>query len=178
MIWLKRLSRRHLRMAAIVLASAVVFVALVGFLILPPIVKSVAASKLSEALHRPVAIEAVRLNPFALSLTIRGFKLGERQGPETFVAFDELYLNAELSSIFRLGPVLREIRLTRPAVRLVRHTADRYNFSDLLEQPKPAPAKPSSRPSRSASRSTTSRSWTDGSTSSTSRCRRRTRCAS
>jgi uncharacterized protein involved in outer membrane biogenesis len=150
MLRLKRITGRQLRIAGIALAAALALFALLGFLAVPPLLKAVLASKLSEALHRPVSIREVRANPFALSLTLRGLRVGEPSGPDTFLAFEELYVNVELASILRLGPVLREIRLTQPAVRLVRHAGERYNFSDLLAAPKSEkPAEPA-RPLRFA----------------------------
>ncbi|MFB3818580.1 MAG: DUF748 domain-containing protein, partial [Candidatus Methylomirabilales bacterium] len=153
MILVQRITGRHLQIATLALAATLVLVALVGFLAVPPLLKAVLAGKLSEALRRPVSIQEVRANPFALSVTLRGLRVGEPSGPETFLAFEELYLNAELASVLRLGPVLREVRLTRPALRLVRHTGDRYNVSDLLTRPKagkPATPETPARPLRFA----------------------------
>jgi len=41
---------------------------IVGFFVLPPILKSILTQKLSENLHREVTIEDIKLNPYALSL--------------------------------------------------------------------------------------------------------------
>ena len=136
---LAHITRRRLRNAGISLGVFLILFTLIGFFAVPPLLKSILTQKLSEALHRQVSIQEIRVNPYALSVIVRGFKIGEREGPETFMAFEELYVNAEISSIIRRGPVLKEIRLTRPTLRLVRQTEETYNFSDLLTQPKPAP---------------------------------------
>lgn len=47
--------------------GAVALVGVAGFLVAPPLVKSVAETKLSELLHRPVSIEGLSINPYALS---------------------------------------------------------------------------------------------------------------
>lgn len=52
-----------------------VVLGLVGFFIAPPIVKSLAVDKLSAALHRKVSVEKIRINPYALSVTVRGCSL-------------------------------------------------------------------------------------------------------
>ena len=39
-------------------------VGVLGFLVVPPVLKSVLLSKLGEALHRDVAIESISLNPY------------------------------------------------------------------------------------------------------------------
>jgi uncharacterized protein involved in outer membrane biogenesis len=144
---LRFITWRRLRMAGIIAASLLVLFTLVGFFVLPPLAKSLLTQRFSEALRRPVSIEEIRVNPYTLTVTVRGFKVGEREGAQTFVAFEELYVNAELSSIIRRGPVLKEIRLTRPTVRLVRHAEAKYNFSDLLVQSRPAPSSPPPQPS-------------------------------
>jgi outer membrane protein OmpA-like peptidoglycan-associated protein len=116
-----------------ILASVVLFGGL-GALALPPIVRHVAVEKLGEALHRPVAIRRVAIDPFALSLTVEGVDVKEREGDKTFAAFERLYLNLQFSSLFRWGPVIDEIRLVDPKFRAVRLAGNRYNFSDLIDE--------------------------------------------
>ena len=106
---------------------------ILGFLVAPPILKSILIKKLSENLHRSVAIKQIRVNPFVLSLTIRGFSLKERTGEDTFISFDELYLNLQSISLLKRGFVLSEIKLTKPYVNIVRNEDGSYNFSDLLK---------------------------------------------
>jgi hypothetical protein len=113
--------------------------ALTGFLAVPPIVKSQLEAELSKALHRAVTVEAVRVNPFAPSVTVRGFAARERSGDGLFVTFDELYVNAAWTSIFRLAPVIDEVRLTKPHVRVVRNPDRTYNFQDLVDEALAAP---------------------------------------
>jgi hypothetical protein len=113
---------------------AFVFVGVLGFFALPPLVKSVLLDQLGQALHRPVAVDRVRINPYALSLTLEGVSIGEREGGEQFASFDSLYVNLESSSIFRLGAVVGELRLVNPKLKVVRVSASRYNFSDLLDE--------------------------------------------
>ncbi|HSB78938.1 MAG TPA: DUF748 domain-containing protein, partial [Candidatus Methylomirabilis sp.] len=121
---------------------------LVGFFVIPPILKAILTKQLTTALHREVSVREVRVNPFALSLALRGLTVKERSGPETFASFEELYVNLESYSVLRLAAIVREVRLTKPFVRIVRHPDQSYNFSDLLEgsappkQAKQAPAKP------------------------------------
>lgn len=119
-----------------------VILGIAGFFIAPPIVKSLAVDKLSAALHRKVSVEKIKINPYALSVTIRGFTLEDPGNPNPFVAFDELYVNADLmSSIFRPALILKKITLAKPYVGISRKTDGSYNFSDLLtgDEEKPRP---------------------------------------
>lgn len=106
--------------------------ALVGFVLIPVVAKSIVPDKLSAALHRPVTIDNIAFNPFALSLTVEGLRIGEPRGPDIFVAFGQLYVNLGFGSAVKLGPVIKEIRLTQPYVRVARHSDNTFNFSDLL----------------------------------------------
>lgn len=115
-------------------AGLVAAFAVIGFLVVPPIAKSLLAEKLSEALHRKVTIEALRVNPFAPSVTVRGFAVRERSGEDLFVTFDELYVNAAWTSVFRLAPVVDAVTLTKPHVRVVRGPDRTYNFQDLVDE--------------------------------------------
>ncbi|MBW1939656.1 MAG: DUF748 domain-containing protein, partial [Deltaproteobacteria bacterium] len=122
------------------LGIAVFFVVytIIGFLILPPIIKSVAVKKLSEALHRPVVIQKIKLNPYALSLTINGLTVKEREEPTDFVSFNSLYVNLQGVSILKLAPVIKEFRLEGPFIKVVRKMDGGYNFSDLIISSEPS----------------------------------------
>ncbi|HSE90127.1 MAG TPA: DUF748 domain-containing protein [Candidatus Binatia bacterium] len=126
---------RHPRTRKIVIWIAAIF-AFIGILALaaPPLLKNKIAAELSQKLHREVSIEQIRINPFAMSVTVRGFLMKERQGSATAVSFDELYANLELTSLFRWGPVLKEIRLVKPYVNLIRNEDRTYNFTDLIDE--------------------------------------------
>jgi uncharacterized protein involved in outer membrane biogenesis len=126
--------------------AAVVLFGVLGFLVLPPIAKSLLQDQLGKALHRPVAISRIGINPYAMTLNVEGFSVQEREGGEDFVSFDNLYVNLQSVSVFRGGPVVGEVRLVNPRVRVVRTAADRYNFSDLVDEylarPKPETDEP------------------------------------
>jgi hypothetical protein len=139
---------RRLRKAATWLAGAVALFAVVGFLVLPPIVRSVIEKKAGEALHRKTTVAEVRINPFALSVTVRGLAIADRETGGPFLAFDELYVNAQSVSAWHRGPVFREITLRGPRVVLVRKADGRYNFSDLVDEFAGKPSPPDAKPLR------------------------------
>ena len=132
------------RKLAIWLAAIAALIGISAFAA-PPLLKGKIATELAKTLHREVSIEQIWLNPFTMSLTVRGFVMKERQGSATAVSFDELYANLELQSLFRWGPVFKEFRLTKPYVNLIRNQDRTYNFSDLIDEftkgpPKDPPA--------------------------------------
>src|SRR5262245_6499138 len=135
MTFLERLTRRgRARTVAIWAGSIVALYAVAGFLVAPPIVRSHAEKILSAQLGRKVTVERVRINPFALSASVLGFAIKEREGEGNLFAFDELYVNFTLSSLFRLAPVVEEIHLAKPAVRVVRGEDKTYSFQDILDR--------------------------------------------
>ena len=69
--------RRKLALWAL---GLLLFYTIVGFLILPPIVRSVAVKQLSKQLDREVSIEKIKINPFALSTTVRGLLIKDKDG--------------------------------------------------------------------------------------------------
>jgi uncharacterized protein involved in outer membrane biogenesis len=122
-------------------AGAVVLFAALSFLAAPPIARHVAVKQLSEALHRPVSIRKVSVNPFALTLTVEGLDIKEREGGASFAGFESLFVNLQASSLFRWGPVVDEIRLVDPKFRVARLAENRYSFSDLIDEFAATPAK-------------------------------------
>lgn len=119
-----------------VLRAVIAFalIGVIGFLVLPPVVKYFVLAKASEALHRTVDVKKISINPYALTLEVEGLSIQEREGTETFASFDSLYVNLESASIFRGGPVVGELRLAGPKLRVVRLSDTRYNFSDLMDE--------------------------------------------
>ena len=120
-------SRKWLQRAA----WAFVIYLSVGFLILPPIIRAVAVKQLAKELHREVSLEQVRLNPFALSIAIRGLKVTDPDA-ETLLAWDEVYVNLQLSSFLGHAWVFDEIAVVNPYARVQVNQDYSLNFSDIL----------------------------------------------
>lgn len=120
------------------IALVLILYTLVGFWVLPPLAKHLLEKNLSEKLHRKVTVDQISINPFELSLCMKGFTITEIDSTENFIAFDELYAVLQGGSIVERALILREVRLTGPYVRIARMAEDRFNFSDLLNAGKPA----------------------------------------
>ena len=116
------------------LASILFTIGVLLGLVAPPLIRGKVASALSDKFHRPVSIEQIAINPFAMSAAIRGFLMKERQGDTPALSFDELFVNLEMRSLFRLGPVVKELRLIKPYVSVIRNEDRKYNFQDLIEE--------------------------------------------
>ncbi|WP_374681910.1 DUF748 domain-containing protein [Accumulibacter sp.] len=115
-------------------ALALLVFSVLGFLVLPLVVKAVLVEQLAQVLQRPVAVDGVRINPYTLSLQVSGLAIQEKGGGEVVAGFDRLDLNAEWSSLWHGGPVISELNLVAPAFRVVRQPDGRFNFSDLVDE--------------------------------------------
>ncbi len=122
---------------------------LIGFFILPPLLKSILTNELSKALHRPVTIYQIKVNPYILSIRAKGLEVKEQSGKETFVSCDEIYLDIQSLSLFKRALILREVQLKHPYLKIIRHQDSSFNFSDLIEKKEPSsPVEKESKPLR------------------------------
>jgi len=112
---------------------------LLGFFALPPMLKYILAKKLSENLHRGVTINQIKINPYALSIAVRGLTVKDKDSSETFVSCEEIFLNLQSLSALKRAIILSEIRLSQPFIKITQHPDRSYNFSDLIEKKETKP---------------------------------------
>ena len=133
-------SRRFLLKATQWLVILITVFTVIGFLVVSPIAKHFLAKKLSEQLNREVVIKGMIFNPYALSVLMAGFTVKGRNNQETLFSFDELYVNLQAASVFEKGLILKELRVYKPYLNIVRNDDKLYNFSDLVESSEEKPA--------------------------------------
>ncbi len=113
----------------------VVAYSVIGFFIAPPIVRWVLVGQLKEKLHRDASVRKVRLNPYALSVTIDGLQINERNSTNRFVGWEKLYVNLQIASVFQRVIVLREVSLSNAFAHVSLQRDQSLNFSDLIPPP-------------------------------------------
>jgi Domain of Unknown Function (DUF748) len=118
--------------------------ALFGFFVAPRIVRGQIMKAAAEKLTTTPRIDKIRVNPFALSLTLSGFSLEDPSGDPVF-AFDRFYVRfAPLRSL--LGtPTLSRFYLDRPRASLEVMPDSTFNWVALFK-PQPAAAPPDTSP--------------------------------
>jgi len=134
------------RRLCLIAGVLVVLFTIVGFLVLPPIIKAQLEKRLSAALGRTVTVEKVRVNPYTLALTLENFDIRLKDGSGSFLGWKRLYVNfdalASLTGTWTLGA----IELDGMHVNVVVMPDGSLNFSDLLARlqtpPEQAPAAP------------------------------------
>lgn len=135
-------ARRGVRWSLGTCVGLFVLFGLLGYFWLPGFAKAKLEAALSDALHRPVSIQAIDVHPYALTATVRGFRVGARPeqagagGAETppLLSVGELHVNLNLASLALRAAVFSEVRVKSPSLHFERVAEGRYSVSDLLEE--------------------------------------------
>ncbi|SFO34702.1 DUF748 domain-containing protein [Nitrosospira briensis] len=135
---LHRFTRNRRLVAGLgIFAAVIALFGLIGYFWLPGYAKTKLETALSDALQRPVTVQSIDIQPYTLELTVRGFRIGEKEtsidAAKALFSLDELYVNLSIASIARGAPVISSVSLTAPAFRLVRESDQRFNITDLIE---------------------------------------------
>ena len=134
--WLGLTRRLHTgrvpKILAWLLAGWLLLLAL-GYLVAPPLARSVLATQLSKALGRDVAIERVAINPLDLSVDVLGLSVKDRAGAEQ-LGFEKLHIDLSSASVTQAGIVVDAMHLQAPRVAVTRLADGRYDISDWLDR--------------------------------------------
>ncbi|HEU4371836.1 MAG TPA: DUF748 domain-containing protein [Methylomirabilota bacterium] len=127
-----------------VLAVLAVAYTLAGFFLVPRLIATYVPRYVQEQLKRRAEIGEVRLNPLLFKVEIKHFRLQEADG-QPLLGFDRLFIDFELSSLFRRAWTFAEIQLEAPRLDVVLTRDGRLNLADLIDAlPQGEPAAPSS----------------------------------
>ena len=106
--------------------------------ILPMIVRSKAVAAIEETTGRKAHIKSVAINPFTLTITVKGFSIDEKEGAP-LVGFSQVRASLALASIYKRALILSYVTIDTPTFSIVRTAPNCYNFSDILDRQKNAP---------------------------------------
>jgi len=121
-----------------IICTVVFFVlfTIIGFFVVPPIAKHYILEALSRELNRQVSLEQVSVNPYTLTVTLRGLEIKEPKSDKPFVSVGEFVVNLNFRSLLKRIPVIELLTVRKPYVHVVRNDNKTYNFSDLLAKMK------------------------------------------
>lgn len=125
-------SRRSLDRLFLWSAVVVIVYTVVGFFVVPLVLRSILPPRLTKFLGRQVVIERLRFNPYTLGLAARGIRVYDASGKGVFASADEFYLNMRLTSLPRRAFVFGRVRIEKPYLTLARSKDGSYNFEDLF----------------------------------------------
>ena len=100
----------------------------------PILVHDIVAGQVAELLGRPATVGEVSFNPFTLILRAKALQIFEADGKTPVASVDGIEVNASITSLFRLAPILDKIQITGPHVALVRESVNRFNVSDIIDR--------------------------------------------
>ena len=158
--WLPRLAKTALTLSVLWL---------LGWLVLPWAAKPQLERHASEALGRTVTVDAISFHPWSLELEVLGLRVGMAEpanageisiqngthrltDSESQLSIQRLYVDAELSSMFRLAPVVDAVQIDHPVLR-VRHLGQgKHDLQDVLDKlaSNDTPTEPDTGPARLA----------------------------
>lgn len=116
--------------------------AVLGFYLLPAVLKSKLSEIIQEETGRNASVAKIEFNPFKFFVGIHGFKIHEKDD-KSFVDFETLTLKLNaFDSIKHLGLVVDEITLTKPSFHIAKLKDGKFNFDDVVKpKKKEAPKK-------------------------------------
>ncbi|WP_413937061.1 DUF748 domain-containing protein [Nitrospira sp. BLG_1] len=127
------------------LVGLIALYALVGFILLPYLIKSYVVPTVSEQIKHPILLRDAAFNPFALSVRLTGLEVQE-QNETPMLGFEELFVNVSAASLFLQKMAFDEIHLTMPFVAAKVNSDGKLNLMSLVPpedekaQPSPQPA--------------------------------------
>ena len=107
---------------------------IVGFLVIPPVVRKLLIENLRKRAGLEASVRSVRFNPFTLALTLEGLSIADRRPGSVLFSADEIYANAQLSSLFRWAATLSEFRVVHPVIGARRFADGKINLAEVIEE--------------------------------------------
>ena len=115
----------------------------------PSIVNSIAGKLVEQKIGRHLSLGHVEFNPWTLELTLDDVVLaGAAAGSPPQLQVKRIHANAAITSLFRLAPVIDNLDVDAPLLRLSRLADGGYDIDDMVQ--KIAAAPPADHPARFA----------------------------
>ena len=129
---LGKLLRKYRRAIGIFAAVLSVY-ALAGFFLVPWLIKKNAVEIVADTIGAELRIEKVAVNPFVLSLQVDGVALDDPSGAPV-LRVHQIFVNFQLSSLFRWAWTFDEVRIDAPEAFLARDSGGVFNIGFLMPQ--------------------------------------------
>lgn len=123
---------QRLRRIVFGLTTAFIIYILVGFFVVPPVLKSVILEQCNSILHRHTSLEKVYFNPLTLRVELHKFQIDKLDGEGHFISVREIDASPGLSSIWNLAPVIRYLQLRDFQLEVAMLEDGTYSFDDLI----------------------------------------------
>ncbi|HJV49341.1 MAG TPA: DUF748 domain-containing protein [Geothrix sp.] len=127
---------RRWRRLILVLTGIYALWLLVGFFLIPALVRPRIEQAAAKALKRPVTVARLGFNPFTFGITLEGLRVAERGGGD-WITLRRLYVNYDVWRLLRHTLAFSRIEVDGLLVKTSLDTSGRLNFQDLLEEEGP-----------------------------------------
>ncbi len=124
---------KGIKRAVSAMAIAVTLYSLLGFLILPGIALRIANQQLALYAAVPASLQRLQLNPFSLELSLWGLQIGEAEQQQ--IAFERLYANLQIDSLWRGMLHLADVELDKPHSQILFDNDGQLNLTQLFKLP-------------------------------------------
>lgn len=121
------------------LLAVIALYSLLGFFILPGVALRIANQQLASYATVPAKLERLEFNPYTLELTLWGLNIGT-PGKEQ-VAFEKLYANLQINSLWTRALHLQRVELIKPRTELLFDKQGKLNLAQLFKLPASEPTK-------------------------------------
>ena len=106
--------------------------ALVGFVLLPIILKPQITKAANEALNAKLSIESIYINPFIFKVELEGLELKDLKDKH-LVSFKSLEVDVELYSLFVSALHVKSLTLQKPKISLVYNQDKSFNLANIVK---------------------------------------------
>ncbi len=136
--------RRLLRpkVMIVVLVGLIALYSLIGFVLLPYLIKAYGIPALEEQIKHPVVLREATFNPFTLALRLNDLEVRD-QDQAAMLGFEELFVDVRAVTLFAQKVAFDEIRLVMPFVAARVNPEGRLNLMSLVQPTDEGAAKPS-----------------------------------
>ncbi len=124
------MKKRRIRRTFYILVSVLVFIIIVLMLI-PGIARVYIVKNSPDLIGRQIELDRLKIGWFRCSVKAEGFVMYEAEKKDTFVSFQELYVNFNPWNLLRNEFAFSEIKLVKPFVSVV-FLDSIFNFDDLI----------------------------------------------
>ncbi|GLH73735.1 hypothetical protein GETHLI_22370 [Geothrix limicola] len=127
---------RRWRRLILVLTGIYALWLLVGFFLIPALVRPRLEQAATKALKRPVTVAKLGFNPFTFGTTLQGLRVAEPGGGD-WITLRRLYVNYDVWRLLRHTLAFSRIEVEGLLVKTSLDGSGRLNFQDLLEEEGP-----------------------------------------
>lgn len=125
---MRSLQSTSLRKTLIILLILLAEYTLFGFILLPMLLRHFGEKALQEHVTAGAVVEKVKMNPFTMRLEVIGLELPNADG-DPWVTTESAVLDLSMASVFRWYPVVDELTLQKPYLRIVREATEKPDVS-------------------------------------------------